>query len=143
MPAMTLLTLDLRSEIFYLGLDHPPPAKLGEDIAEGEEELFLFDEAELIAFDPDDGPTLRRPLPKPRFYGRRRSASVERPGRSLAAGTYAFLQWRPSGEEGLLEGLEWFARESWWESRDLSGPYILRRVREDGRLATQVLRKMI
>jgi hypothetical protein len=41
-----------------------------------------------------------------------------------------------------MEGLEWFAREAWWERSAALGPYILRRVREDGRLATQALRRL-
>jgi hypothetical protein len=157
---MELLTLDLRGALPYLGLENPPlagaplagrtlvpdgggalvEAGLGEDMEEGEEELFLFDEEDLIAFDPDAGPALRRPLPRPRFYGRRSPAGEARPAASLPAGAYAFLQWRPADEEELIEGLEWFARESWWERRPAKGPYILRRVREDGRLATQALR---
>jgi hypothetical protein len=160
MPGMELLTLDLRSPLTYSGLENPPiagapftgktlvpdgsgalvEAGLGEGMLEGEEELFLFDEEELIDFDPDEGPSLRRPLPRPRFYGRR-PAPVTAEGR-LAAGTYAFLQWRPQDEEELLEGIEWFAREAWWQRAAMKGPYILRRIREDARLATQALRKI-
>jgi hypothetical protein len=169
MPNLVLLSLDLRSPLDWRGLENPPFAGaplsgraflpspsgsllelgLGDDMAEGEEELFLFDEEELVDFDPDEGPALRRPLPRPRFYGRRAprggadggSAASLAPA-SLAAGSYAFLQWRPRDEGELTEGLEWFAREAWWERRAAAGPYILRRLREDGRLATQAWRKM-
>jgi hypothetical protein len=41
-----------------------------------------------------------------------------------------------------MTGLEWFARETWWEKAGGRGPYILRRVREDGGLATQALRRI-
>jgi len=160
MSDFALLTLDLRSPLAYSGLENPPlqgapfsgsaflPAasgslverRLGVDMAEGEEELFLFDEEELVGFDPDEGPSLRRPLPQPRYYGRRPIQAGS--AAELKAGGYVFLQWRPRDEAELLEGLEWFARESWWERSQAIGPYILRRVREDGRLATQALRRL-
>jgi hypothetical protein len=162
MADFELLTLDLRSPLAYSGLENPPiagaplsgtvllPAAsgsllelgLGAGMGEGEEELFLFDEEELVGFDPDDGPGLRRPLPRPSFYGRRPAPAGAARGAELAAGSYAFLQWRPRDEEELLIGLEWFAREAWWEGAAARGPYVLRRVREDGRLATQVLRRL-
>jgi hypothetical protein len=160
MARMELLSLDLRSPLSYNGLENPPlagaplagkallpslslalaEAPMGEDLAEGGEELFLFDEEELVAFDPDEGPTIRRPLPRPRFYGQR--GAVGGMLGVLVAGAYAFAQWRPRDEEELIEGLEWFARESWWERTAARGPYMLRRVREDGKLATQVLRRI-
>jgi hypothetical protein len=166
MADFELLTLDLRSPLAYSGLENPPLAGaplsgkallptasgalaelgLGSDMEEGEEEIFLFDEEELVAFDPDEGPRLRRPLPRPRYYGRR-GAGRGAPGLPLpggmAAGSYVFLQWRPLDEEGLLRGLEWFAQEAWWERASALGPYILRRVSEDGKLATQALRRLV
>ena len=164
MPGFELLTLDLRSPLAYSGLENPPltgaplsgtallptvsgsflELGLGIDMAEGEEELFLFDEEGLVGFDPDEGPSLRRPLPRPRYYGRRPASGDAAKGSvaELAAGGYVFLQWRPRDEGELLEGLEWFAREAWWERSAALGPYILRRVREDGRLATQALRRL-
>jgi hypothetical protein len=161
-----LLTLDLRSPLVYPGLENPPlsgaplsgrapmPSAsgrlvelgLGADLVEGEEELFLFDEEELVSYDPDEGPKLLGPLPRPRFYGRRPAGpGSERIGSSsmeLRAGGYAFLQWRPQDDAELMEGLEWFARESWWERVGAVGPYILRRVIEHGKLATQALRRL-
>jgi hypothetical protein len=160
MAELKLLTLDLRAPLPYRGLENPPFAgapfagstfvpdgsgvlsetKFGVDMAEGEEELFLFEEEDLIAFDLDEGPLLRRPLPRPSFYGRR--SEDDTVSARLAAGSYIFLQWQPLDENELLEGLEWFAREAWWERSAAKGPYFLRRVREDGRLATQALRRI-
>ncbi len=162
MADMELLSLDLRSPIAYSGLENPPlsgapfggttqfPSNsgrlvevgVGEAMSEGEEEIFLFDEEDLIVFDADEGPALRRPLPRPRFYGRRDASSGTDRAARLGPGAYAFVQWRPTDEGELLAGLEWFAREAWWERAAVEGPYILRRVREDGRLATQALRRI-
>ena len=162
MPQLELLTLDLHSPIAYAGMENPPLAgapmtgsaflptreggfrevALGSDMGEDEEELFLFDAEELIAFDLDEGPRLRRPLPRPRYYGRRPAQGSAETETVLAMGSYAFLQWRPGDDEELADGLEWFARESWWERIGAKGPYILRRVREDGKLATQALRRL-
>jgi hypothetical protein len=161
MAPLELLRLDLRSPLAYRGLENPPlsgaplfgktlvpddsgaltEVSLGDGIEKGEEEIFLFDEKELVAFDPDEGPVLRRPHPRPRFYGRLDPKEMRTPAALLAAGSYLFLQWRPRDEDELFEGLEWFAREAWWQRAAVKGPYILRRLREDGALATQALRR--
>jgi len=193
MPDFTLLTLRLHAPIPYEGIENPPFAGLpspaeardlspGHGISgrpagkagleDGEEELFVFDESGLVAFDPDDGPRVALPLPPPSFYGR--AVQAKRPGRedgaqpqegaeaagpdgagsadpegakaasrgeyALRPGAYLFMQFRPIDEEELRGGLEWFARESWWEGAEARGPYVVRRVAEDGKLATQVLR---
>ena len=171
MADMELLSLELRSPLDYRGFENPaiagapirgatllPTASgsmrelgLGEDLSDGEEEVFFFDEEELVAFDANEGPVLRRPLPAPRFYGRRAAAPPDSAAQSaspaasaarLPTGAYAFVQWRPADEAGLIEGLEWFARETWWERTGAKGPYILRRLREDGKLATQAWRRI-
>jgi hypothetical protein len=160
MADLELLTLDLRSPLAYSGLENPPIRALpfaghvlsagavlaeagsGEDLEEGMEELFLFDEDELVLFDPDEGPRLRASLPPPRFYGRRipEAAAIAGEAYTLAKGEYAFIQWRPRDEGELVHGLEWFARQTWWEALGARGPYIVRRIREDSSLATQALR---
>jgi hypothetical protein len=142
---------------------------LGSGLSEGEEELFALEAEELVAFDPDEGPRLADPLPALRFYGRSAGGSacggcsacgpaalggdrgdsqpapVQPPcgdaERSLPAGRYLFLQFRPADRAELASGLEWFAREAWWQGKRCSGPYFVRRVKEDGKLATQILRR--
>jgi hypothetical protein len=169
MPALELLTLDLHSPLPYEGLENPPlmgaplegrvlipsaegkavEASVGLGLAEGEEEIFLFDETSLVDFDPDEGPRIGRPLPAPGYYGRGAAAGRAADAtvgiaarRELPRGRYAFAQWRPRDEGELAEGLEWFARELWWERSPTEGPFIVRRVREDGALATQALRRL-
>jgi len=167
MAPYSLLSLDLRSALPYEGVENPPLSgaplagsmiaplaggevvelPIGEALEEGEEELFLFDEAELVRFDPDDGPHLAAELPRPGFYGRSARPGTPACGtgterRELPRGKYAFMQWRAADEAELERGLEWFARETWWERSETEGPYILRRIREDGKLATQVLRRL-
>jgi hypothetical protein len=171
MPSFELLTLDLHAPLPYEGLENPPlsgapfqgtvlmpssggaalEAQIGLGLAEGEEEILLFEEAALIDFDPDQGPRIESALPAPGFYGRApaaaRPADGRAPGpsatrRELPRGRYAFMQWRPSDEGELAEGLEWFARELWWERTQAEGPYIVRRLREDSELATQALRRI-
>jgi hypothetical protein len=199
MAAHDLLGLDLRSPIAYRGIENPPLAGIpldgnvtlpcpdgkvrilavGLDLAEGEQELFVFDATELVAFDPDEGPRLSPgpdALPAARFYGRsvdgseggasgggcrgcsapcgavsgasdgaapRETAAttIAGPERLLPAGRYLFMQWRPRDAAELAEGIEWFARECWWEGNRGRGPYFVRRIKEDGKLATQILRK--
>lgn len=166
MSERVLLTLRLHAPLGYRGLENPPFLGLradglgdhGLDFAlnsEGSrdgvddpgytnEEVFLFEERDLIVFDPDDGPRLATELPSPFFYGRglsKESIEADRKGSFLLIpGEYLFFQWRPKNEPELREGLEWFARESWWEDQKADGPYIVRRILEDKALATQVLR---
>jgi hypothetical protein len=147
----------------------PSSGGRGGSLAEGEEELFVFDETQLVLFDLDEGPRVPRPLPLPGFYGRggkgRASGFLEHgAGREVAApsnagiipgdpaprpaeymippGRYLFLQFRPADEEELAEGLEYFAREAWWTGAACVGPWMLRRLREDGRMASQILRRL-
>jgi len=172
-------------------------ASLSARLAEGDEELFAFDEAELFVFDADEGPRVSKPLPPPRFYGRASrslqpdaspssrpqaetaraastapapaetlaappeakiaagektaaggpipeatAASLQAPGeaRGLPSGDYLFMQWRPTDDEELAEGIEWFAREAWWERFPTLGPFFVRRIAEDGKIAVQALR---
>lgn len=61
---------------------------------------------------------------------------------SIGPGIYAFLQWRAGDEDTLAEGIDYFARELWWERKATEGFWILRRVAEDGRMATQLIARL-
>ncbi|HUX40459.1 MAG TPA: hypothetical protein VMV83_04745 [Rectinemataceae bacterium] len=161
-----LLTLDLRAGIEYPEAlyvvttrgDFYPAGPLDE----GDEELHRFD-LDLVPMGPE-GPRCRRPLPPPEASYRRRgreSGAVEaraKEGRAeeertemranastgsrLVAGLWLFTQWRPADGGELALGIEWFAREAWWEGRELEGKLFLRLVREDGKLAFQILGRL-
>lgn len=160
MAERELLLLDLRAPLHYRGMENPPLRGLpsleeakallagfpGLDSApgtEGEEELLVFEAEDLLDFDPDEGPRARSPLPALRFYGRnqRLHPSESAENLSLESGRYLFLQVRVEAEAELLETIEWFAREAWWEGKKAQGPYFIRRLREDGATATQILRR--
>ncbi|MFZ4618879.1 MAG: hypothetical protein ACOYM2_22160 [Rectinemataceae bacterium] len=142
-----LLELDLRSDIDYPGKltipsnpagFFPPGPSAGE-----KEEVYLFSPE---IYEPtQDGPRgrLRQPLPEAAFA----SAAAQDDGAGtpcfcIEAGSWIFAQWRPESAEDLAEGMEWCAREAWWEQRRLEGPWLLRLVREDGQTAYQLLRRL-
>jgi hypothetical protein len=122
----------------------PAESEARTDLAEGAESLEIHEPSTLI-IESADGPRLPALLPPPDWRGvaleGRSIASTGSDVRELAAGTYLFTQWRPADEEELRAGLEWFLREAWWEGTPGTGPVYLRRVFEDGRLATQALRR--
>lgn len=159
MREFKLLTLKLHAPLCYSGIENPPFIGLAVPEAfsrlsgtpspkegEGREEIFVFDEVELVSFDPDDGPRAAARPPAPRFYG----SSLARGAKgkegeapcALDPGLYLFMQWRPSNEAEFREGVEWFAREAWWEGEAARGPYIVRRLVEDGKVATQLFRAL-
>lgn len=153
MIGFNLLNLRLHASLRYSGMENPPFVGLGRPgdpwfaavlPEEGKEELFVFEAEDLVLFDPDDGPKVVAPLPAPRFHGTGLKLG-EKTGEgeteySLPRGEYLFMQWRPANEGELLSGMEYFAREAWWEGTKAMGPYLLRRVLEDGKVATQLLR---
>ncbi len=121
------------------------------DPPEGYEEVVLYEADSVVRQDPSEGPRAR-PFPEsPRAAGAGPSAVGPGPGSTdqggpdavrLEAGAYGFLQGRAGPPEDWRELLEAFARQAWWEGVECSGPYILRRVREDGRWAAQVWRRL-
>lgn len=158
---MRLLTLNLRDCIEYP--EALPVVTIEGDFypagpsEEGGEELHRFG-LDLVTMGPE-GPRCRRPLPSPeasyRRRGRENSAietraqegrtdarAVADPGSRLETGFWLFAQWRPAAGGELALGIEWFAREAWWEGRKLEGPLYLRLVREDGGLAFQLLGRL-
>lgn|GEM_PF-263931 len=129
---------------------------------EGEEELAVFAAEGLVLMDRDDGPRMQAyPLPPALFYGRAAAgAPAGRPGSqnsgstadaapessglqtwTLEPGAYLLLQWRPENAAEFREGVEYFARQAWWEDEKAEGPYFIRRLREDGKTATQIWRR--
>lgn len=111
---------------------------------EGAEDLALYEPGSVVRFDSLDGPRALPALPEPAASGRGPAPSGPEPspGPSLEPGAYGFLQGTASTEGDWLRLLEDFARQAWWERAECEGPYILRRVREDGRWAAQVWRKL-
>ncbi len=60
----------------------------------------------------------------------------------LAPGSYLFSQWSESDFPDPLEGLRIFAGRAAIESKATRGPWILRRVREDGHSVWQGMREL-
>jgi hypothetical protein len=171
MQEFKLLSLRLHAPLPFEGVENPPFRGLdagsasglmdgipqaGRSEAEGREEIFVFDAEELTSYDADEGPRAAESLPAPSFHGRS-VARGQAPGDavlrdavlrdgalpySLSPGVYLFMQWRPANDDELREGIEWFAREAWWEGEKPCGPYIIRRLVEDGKVATQIFRAL-
>jgi hypothetical protein len=138
MQAPELRLLDLRSPLVYRELA-PAPVFPCPGFADGEEELLAFDGALLVREDPDDGPRVPA-LPPAAFRSGPGGAGAER---GLPAGIYAFMQIKAESEAELICGLEAFARDAWWEALSLEGPYFVRRLGEDGKIAVQLLRRQL
>lgn len=124
------------------GRPFPP----GDDPPEGLEEAALYEPESVVRFDPRDGPRALSPLPEPAAAGAAHSGGApdadEPDSLRLEPGAYGFLQGAASSEDGWLGLIEAFARQAWWERVECEGPYILRRVREDGKWAAQVWRRL-
>lgn len=162
-----LLTLRLAAPLEY-GIRDIQPAHSYTELAtaflpheEGDETVLFYVQEALMLNDASEGPRIRA-VPEGHLtagqslyrhnsifdkYLRSNSESgpTECPPRGtleIAAGTYAFFQWRPKDAQEFEAGLEHFARELWWERRSAHGPWVLRRVAEDGKLATQLLVKL-
>lgn len=109
-----------------------------------EELIWMYEDAELIVSDPDNGPRLQNTWPKALFAGFRAStgkAGNQQLSMSLKAGDYLFTQWRLQDFSNPAGGYEEFVRQIWWEQEKTEGLWILRIVREDNDIAFQGLRK--
>lgn len=142
------MTLRLRAPLPWRAAGTAEPA-----CREGSEDLAAYDWDALFAVG-DDGPRLREgpqvreaprvrgDLPPPVFRG-----LPATPGEAadlvLGAGDWAFLQpaRAPADHGELLDLLEGFARDLWWEGAACEGPLYVRGVFEDGRRAVQLWRR--
>ena len=157
-PMSELLRLDLRASLTFredaesLG-GNPAASWPLPPLAEGGEELFVFDEAEIIHENTDEGPSIARPLPAPRWSGRgydraNRGAGTlgsdetEAAALRLEAGEYAFAQFRADSLNELTGAMDDFVRECWWERLPAAGSLFLRRIGEDGATSFQLLRRL-
>ncbi len=149
MHGFRLLTLSLAAPLRYRPAALPADAPWISGIlagavpgGEGCEIVRFFDPDALVGFDPDDGPRARAVFGEPFFTGEPSPDGESPDGGTIGAGLHAFMQWRPVSEQALREGVEYFARESWWERMTIAGPWILRQVLEDGKVATQLLGRL-
>jgi hypothetical protein len=141
----SLLRLDLGRDLDFplpIGLAGSPALFPEGPDREGGEELHVYPPGLFPA--DEDGPRCPRPLPPPLSSWSTAAADRESgTGYRLTSGAWLFAQSRPTGPSELEDFLEWFAREAWWERRRLEGPWLLRLVREDGKTAYQLLRRLI
>ncbi len=146
MSATNLRILRLHAPLRYAparaGGDGERPFPRRESPAEGDEEIALYEPDSLVRFDPGDGPRALPSLPRPAAGGSGPAGTGGPAHIVLAPEAYGFLQGRASTEAEWLSLVEGFARQAWWERVDCSGPFILRRVREDGAWAAQVWRRL-
>ena len=150
-----LKILHLRRALRYTAAKRPASieeATLGELAARCGECLLVFDETGLPKM-TDDGPALLgTPLPNAAYRVAEDTKAEEPEVFALAPGDYVFFQWRARNSSGgapighasatpLFQIFEEVLREAWWQGIECSGPWFLRLVPEDGRLALQILRR--
>lgn len=123
------------------GLPAFPFGQAGSPV-DGDEEVAFYDPDAVLRFDRLEGPRALSGLPAPRAFARNADGADSRDREELGQGTYGFLQGSAFTERELLRLIETFARQAWWERQDLRGPYIVRRVFEDGRWAAQIWREV-
>lgn len=100
-----------------------------------ESRIWLFPAAGILEEDTEDGPRLKASLPL--------HWMASFPSGELEPGEYLLCQWRSSDHVSLEKGFEEFIRQAWWEGEETTGPWILRLVNEDGKLAIQGLRRVL
>jgi hypothetical protein len=161
MNGYALLTLKLAAGLSYRRkgcedeafADFDAVAARGIPSEEGGETVLLYAPRSLIRFDDADGPRALREPGRPDAFGVSGEPGCERktgipadeaaaPRIVLEPGLYAFMQWRVRDAASIREGIEFYARETWWEGLSIVGPWILRRVAEEGKIATQLLGRL-
>ncbi|MBU0927845.1 MAG: hypothetical protein KKA67_08855 [Spirochaetes bacterium] len=134
----------------------PEAFAVAESAPEGAELALFWDWDAVVDPSGDDGPKARRPQPAPaRAAASGLAASGSAPSADepaaerLEPGRYLFVQSRkPAGLDGgaaeawFEDLVEWFAREAWWTGAECSGELVARFVREDGKTAVQLLRRL-
>ncbi len=149
---INLKILHLHRAFFYTPMEKPASvdeAALSGLAAQYGECLLVFAETGLSTI-TDDGPALSvAPIPIAVY----KAVPQEVPGGfSLDSGDYLFFQWRARNASGsapishassppLFQILEEVLREAWWQRIECSGPWFLRLVPEDERVALQILRR--
>jgi len=147
------MNIDLKILHLCRALHYVPterPGCVGEKTLEGlasqfEECLLAFGESTFSVM-TDDGPRLSATLVPEAAY---RVATGEEPfGFSFAAGDYVFFQWRAHSEHSEPEQsppssfstvLEEVVRETWWQRLECGGPWFVRLISEDEKVAIQAL----
>jgi hypothetical protein len=143
-----LLKLTLTRPIRYR--DIPPASIPGEAADEEIQDQADFYELDAIriedglngpsaAWPPARGPAHRCVAPEPATGGEDKIGQRDiLPGEyALAPGEYALAQAPGDADPGALS--REFFREAWWRGVALESPFIVRRVREDGKAALQLL----
>jgi len=148
-----LKVLHLQRPLRYAPMERPASVDetaLSELAARCRECLLAFDANSLSTL-TDDGPALTGTLVPSAAYAIAAADGQER--FELAPGDYLFFQWRAKNASGraanghasgppLSQIFEEIVREAWWQRLECSGPWFLRLVPEDGRLALQILRRV-
>lgn len=135
---MTLLNLNLGKDLDYRKTEYRNLENflsLAKESAE-ESEFLLCWEYDAIIQNGDDGPRIREDIPAARAFEK---AGQERQDASLKSGLWLFCQGRAENLKEMMEIVEWFAREAWWVQASIFGPLYVRMVKEDKKLAVQVL----
>jgi len=143
-----LKVLHLRHALRYVPMERP--ASIDEMALSGlalrfGECLLVFKESNLSMM-TDEGPRLSSSLAPESSY---RTESDERAATySLAPGDYLFFQWRARNAAGQVAAPSFFpileeaVREAWWQGVGCEGPWFIRLVSEDEKVAIQALRKL-
>ncbi len=119
---------------------------LTSDMREAAEEWIEFHSFEgLFSLGGANGPTAGLPGPQSLiFRGLRAQEEAGLKAESLGdtvlnSGTYLFRQATEDADFDLGRFLNDYLRDAWWEGRKISPPLAIRRVREDGKIALQLI----